>query len=154
MKTAQSRQKTYADRRRRPLEFQVGDMAFLRVSPWKGVLRFGKKGKLAPRYIGPYSISERVGVVAYRLELPDELRRLHNVFHVSVLRKYIPDPSHVMSSPPVQLAEDLSFEETPGADSGYPGAATQKKGSQARKGAVEEPFLRGGHVGGRGGDAS
>ena len=113
MKTAQSRQKTYADRRRRPLEFQVGDMVFLRVSPWKGVLRFGKKGKLALRYIGPYPITERVGVIAYRLELPEELRRLHNVFHVSVLRKYIPDPSHVMSSPPVQLAEDLSFEETP-----------------------------------------
>ena len=83
VKAAQSRQKTYADRRRRPLEFQVGDQVFLRVSPTKGVARFGMERKLSPRYIGPYSVIQRIGEVAYRLELPPELSRVHNVFHVS-----------------------------------------------------------------------
>ena len=72
-------------------------MVFLRISPWKGVLRFGKRGKLSPRYIGPYRIVERIGEVAYRLELPSDLDRIHDVFHVSMLRKYIPDPSHVLT---------------------------------------------------------
>ena len=72
-------------------------MVFLRISPWKGVLRFGKHGKLSPRYIGPYRIVERIGEVAYRFELPSDLDRIHDVFHVSMLRKYIPDPSHVLT---------------------------------------------------------
>ena len=74
-------------------------MVFLRISPWKGVLRFGKRGKLSPRYIGPYRIVDRIGEVAYRLELPSDLDRIHDVFHVSMLRKYIPDPSHVLWGP-------------------------------------------------------
>ena len=72
-------------------------MVFLRISQWKGVLRFGKRGKLSSRYIGPYKIVERIGEVAYRLELPSDLDRIHNVFHVSMLHKYVPDPSHVLT---------------------------------------------------------
>ncbi|PKI38846.1 hypothetical protein CRG98_040763 [Punica granatum] len=91
----------------------MGDRVFLKVSPWKGIIRFGKKGKLSPRYIGPYEILERIGKVAYLLALPPELSRIHNVFHVSMLRKYIPDPSHVLSYQPVELNEDLTYEEEP-----------------------------------------
>ena len=86
---------------------------FLKLSLWKGILRFGKKGKLSPRYIGPYEILEKVGPVAYRLALPVEMSRIHNVFHVSVLRKYVPDATHVLSTQPVELNEDLSYEERP-----------------------------------------
>ena len=103
MKAAQSRQKSYADRRRRPLEFQVGDQVFFRVSPTKGIVRFGRAGKLSPRYIGPYPITRRDGEVAYQLELLTELQRVDNVFHVSQLRKYISDPSHVIEPDPIQL---------------------------------------------------
>ena len=80
----------------RDLEFQVGDRVFLRISPWKGVLRFGKKGKLSPRYMGPYEIVERIGEIAYRLRLPPELARIHDIFHVSMLQKYMVDPSYVL----------------------------------------------------------
>ena len=76
----------------RDLEFQVGNHVFLRISPWKGVSRFRKKGKLSPRYMGPYEIVERIGEVAYRLRLPPELARIQDVFHVSMLRKYMADP--------------------------------------------------------------
>ncbi|KAA0060066.1 DNA/RNA polymerases superfamily protein [Cucumis melo var. makuwa] len=113
LRKAQDRQKSYADKRRRNLEFQVGDQVFLKLSPWRGVIRFGRKGKLSPRYIGPYQITERVGPAAYRLELPIELARIHDVFHVSMLRKYIPDPSHVLQEQPVELKEDLSYVEEP-----------------------------------------
>ncbi|GJU85900.1 reverse transcriptase domain-containing protein [Tanacetum coccineum] len=82
MQAARDRQKSYADKRRRPLEFEVGDKVMLKVAPWKGVMRFGKRGKLNPRYIGPFRIIERIGPVAYHLELPQELSRVHNVFHV------------------------------------------------------------------------
>ncbi|KAH9658749.1 Endonuclease [Citrus sinensis] len=113
LKAAQNRQKSYADKRRRELEFEVGDKVFIRISPWKGVLRFGKRGKLSPRYIGPYEIVERIGPLAYRLALTPELSRIHNVFHVSMLRKYVYDPSHVLSRQPIELKEDLSYEEEP-----------------------------------------
>ncbi|KAL4011196.1 hypothetical protein IC575_028245 [Cucumis melo] len=113
LRKAQDRQKSYADKRRRNLEFQVGDQVFLKLSPWRGVIRFGRKGKLSPRYIGPYQITKRVGPAAYRLELPIELARIHDVFHVSMLRKYIPDPSHVLQDQPVELKEDLSYVEEP-----------------------------------------
>ena len=83
----------------RDLEFEVEDKVFLKLSPWKGVVRFGKRGKLNPRYIGPFEIVERIGPVAYRLDLPEEFSRVHNVFHTSMLRKYIPDPSHVLETP-------------------------------------------------------
>ena len=81
----QDRQKSYADNWRKDLEFEVGDMVFLKVTPWKGVIRFGRRGELGPRYIGPYEISKRIGPIAYRLVLPKELSRIHNVFHVSML---------------------------------------------------------------------
>ena len=95
MIAAQSRQKFYADPERRPLHFSIGDKAFLKVAPMKGVMRFGKKEKLNPRFIGPYEILKKVKNVAYRLVLPPELSGVHNVFHIFMLRKYVSDPSHV-----------------------------------------------------------
>ena len=89
----------YADKRRKDLEFEVEDQVFLKLSPWKGLVRFGKRGKLSLRYIGPFEIVERVGPMAYRLDLPEELSRVHNVFHISMLRKHISDPSHVLEAP-------------------------------------------------------
>ena len=88
-------------------------MVFLKVSPWKGIQRFGKKGKLAPRYIGPFPILGKVGTVAYRLELPSQLSNVHPVFHVSMLRKYEPDPSHIIDHSDLVLDEDASFEVKP-----------------------------------------
>ncbi|KAL6956543.1 hypothetical protein U1Q18_052838 [Sarracenia purpurea var. burkii] len=113
IKIAQDRQKSYADANRRELQFQEGDMVFLKVSPMKGIFRFGQKGKLSPRYLGPFEILEKVGPVAYRLALTPELAQIHNVFHISMLRKYVADPSHVLTQPPVQLNYDLSYEERP-----------------------------------------
>ncbi|GKV45643.1 hypothetical protein SLEP1_g52705 [Rubroshorea leprosula] len=113
LKVAQDKQKSYADNRRRPLEFEVGDHAFLKLSPTKGVYRFGLKGKLSPRYIGPFEILEMVGEVAYRIALPPELSNVHNVFHVSVLRKYESNPSHVINYEPLELKEDLSYTKQP-----------------------------------------
>ena len=94
--TAQSRQKSYADKRRRPLEFEAGDHVFLKVMPKRGVVRFEKQGKLSPRFIGPFEVLERVGAVACRLALPPSLTGVHEVFHVPMLRKYTPDPAHVV----------------------------------------------------------
>ncbi|WRX14095.1 Reverse transcriptase domain - like 10 [Theobroma cacao] len=111
MLTAQNRQKSYADNRQRDLEFQVGDHVFLKVSPTKGVMRFGKKGKFSPRYIGPFEILERVRAVAYRLALPPDLSNIHLVFHVTMLRKYNPDPSYVIRYETIQLQDDLTYEE-------------------------------------------
>ena len=96
MEAAQDWQKSIADGHSTDRVYEVGDWVFLKLSPWKGVVRFGKKGKLNPRYIGPYQIIERVGEVAYRLDLPPELAKVHNVFHVSMLRRYVSDPSHVI----------------------------------------------------------
>ncbi|KAL4340238.1 hypothetical protein GQ457_08G028370 [Hibiscus cannabinus] len=110
---ASDRQKSYADLKRREVEYVVGDKVFLKVSPWKKVMRFGRKGKLSPRYIGPYEIVERMGPVAYRLLLPPELERIHDVFHVSMLRKYRSDPSHVMPVEEIELNPDLSYDEEP-----------------------------------------
>ena len=83
---------------------------FLKVAHWKRVIRFQKRGKLNPKYIGPFKILERIGPVAYRLDFPRDLERIHDVFHVSILKKYIFDPSHVLEAPFVELKEDLSFE--------------------------------------------
>ncbi|KAJ0969832.1 hypothetical protein J5N97_022709 [Dioscorea zingiberensis] len=110
---AQSRQKSYTDNKRRKLDFQVGDHVFLKVSPTKGVVRFGARGKLNPRYIGPFEVLERVGKVAYRLALPPSLARVHNVFNVSMLRKYVPDPTHVIQLPSMEFNEDMSYGEWP-----------------------------------------
>ncbi|RVW32511.1 Transposon Ty3-G Gag-Pol polyprotein [Vitis vinifera] len=113
LKAAQSRHKSYADHRRRDLEFEVGDHVFLKVSPMKSVMRFGRKGKLSPRFVGPFEILERVGTLAYKVALPPSLSKVHNVFHVSTLRKYIYDPSHVVELEPIQIFEDLTYEEVP-----------------------------------------
>jgi len=113
MKTAQDRQKSYADVRRRPMEFEVGDKVLLKVSPMKGVMRFGKKGKLSQKFIEPYEILDRVGEVAYRLALPPSLDRVHNVFHVSQLRKYLSDPSHMIEVEMIEINDSLNYEEIP-----------------------------------------
>ncbi|KAL0556108.1 hypothetical protein IC582_004618 [Cucumis melo] len=113
MLTAQSRQKSYADVRRKDLEFDVGDMVFLKVAPMKVVLRFKKKGKLCPRFVGPFEILERIGPVAYRLALPPSFSTVHDVFHVSILRRYVADPTHVVDFEPLQINENLSYEEQP-----------------------------------------
>ncbi|XP_070029065.1 uncharacterized protein [Nicotiana sylvestris] len=111
--TAQSRQKSYVDVRRRDLEFDVEDWVFLKVSPMKGVKRFGKKGKLSPRYVGPYKIIRRIGRVAYELDLPSELEAVHPVFHVSMLRKCIGDPSCITPIVDIHISEYLSYAEVP-----------------------------------------
>ena len=111
MKSAQSRQKSYANRKKRPLEFQVGDSVFLKVSPFKGVIRFEKWGKLNPRYIWPYEVLERIGKTTYWLALPPNLVSVHNVFHVSMLKKYVSDKSHVLEKETIEIHEDISFEE-------------------------------------------
>jgi len=113
MKEAQDRQKHYADSQRRPLEFQVGDKVFLKVAPWKGIIRFGVKGKLALRYIGPFVIKERIGPVAYQLELPVYLDKIHNVFHVSLLQKTKIDPSWVLPQVPMKIEGDLTMKTKP-----------------------------------------
>ena len=109
----QSRQKSYADVRRRPLEFEVGDHVFLKVMPERGVVRFGKRGKLSPRFIGPFEILERVGTVAYQLALPPSMSGVHEVFHVSMLRKYTPDPAHVVDWGQIEVDTDETLEEGP-----------------------------------------
>ena len=110
---AQSRQKSYADVRRRPLEFEVRDHVFLKVMPKRGAVRFGKRGKLSSRFIGPFEILERVGIVAYQLALPPSISCVHEVFHVSMLRRYTPDPAHVVDWGEIEVNTDETFEEGP-----------------------------------------
>ncbi|GJS08089.1 ribonuclease H-like domain-containing protein [Tanacetum coccineum] len=111
--TARSRQKSYADRRLKPLEFEVGDMVLLKVSPWKGAVHFGKRGKLSPRYIGPFKIVARVGPVAYTLELPEELKGIHSTFHVSNLKKCLAEGDVVVPMEEIQLDDKLKMIEEP-----------------------------------------
>ena len=99
--------------RRRPLEFEVGDHVSLKVIPKRGVVRFGKRGKLSPRFIGPFEMLERIGTVAYRLALPPNMSGVHEVFHVSMLRKYTPDPAHVVDWGQIEVNTDGTFEEGP-----------------------------------------
>ena len=113
LKAAQSRQKSYADKRRDPLQFEVGDFVYLRVSPTKGVQRFGVKGKLAPRYIGPFEIIETCGPVAYRLRLPSQLAAIHDVFHISQLKKCIKVPTEIIKPQDIEIEPDLSYAEYP-----------------------------------------
>ncbi|GJW60412.1 putative reverse transcriptase domain-containing protein [Tanacetum coccineum] len=113
MQAARDRQKSYADLKRKPMEFQVGDKVMLKVSPWKGVVRFGKRGKLNPRYVGPFKVIERVGEVAYKLELPEELSRVHNTFHVSNLKKCHADEPLAVPLDGLHLDDKLHFVEEP-----------------------------------------
>jgi hypothetical protein len=113
MKTAQNRHKSYADNRRRPIEFNVGDRVMLKVSPWKGVIRFRKRGKLSPRFIGPFDIIARVGKVAYRLNLPEELSDIHPTFHVSHLRKCLEDEDTYVSYEDIEVDKCLNYAERP-----------------------------------------
>ncbi|GJW53602.1 hypothetical protein Tco_0097687 [Tanacetum coccineum] len=109
LKAARDRQKSYADNRRKPLEFEVGDQVLLRVSPWKCVMCFGKKGKLAPRYVGPFEILERIGPVAYRLRLPKELSEVHDTFNVLNLKKCLADANLHVPLDEIKIDKTLHF---------------------------------------------
>ncbi|WVZ97761.1 hypothetical protein U9M48_043274 [Paspalum notatum var. saurae] len=113
LKTTQTRQQSYADKRRRPLTFEVGDSVYLKVSPMEGVHRFGVTGKLAPRYIGPFPIIEKCGPVAYCLELPPHLSAIHNVFHTSQLKKCLRVPTEEINPVKLQLEPDLVYKKCP-----------------------------------------
>ncbi|KAI3740000.1 hypothetical protein L2E82_30416 [Cichorium intybus] len=113
LKASRDRQKSYADKRPKPLEFQVGDRVLLKVSPWKGMIRLGKRGKLNPRYIGPFEILVRIGPVAYKLQLPQELSNVHPTFHVSNLKKCLSDETLVIPLDEIEVNENLHFVEEP-----------------------------------------
>ncbi|GKC96207.1 hypothetical protein Tco_1161649 [Tanacetum coccineum] len=113
IQAARDRQKSYADRRHKPLKFEVGDKVMLKVSPWKGVIRFVKRGKLNPRYIGPFKILAKVGMVAYRLELPEQLSRVHSTFDVSNLKKCFSDEPLAIPLDEIQIDGKLNFIEEP-----------------------------------------
>jgi hypothetical protein len=113
MLTAQSRQKSYADKHRRKLEFAVGDLVYLKVLPMRGVWRFGNKGKLSPRYVGSFQVLKKVSPVAYKIEMPPSLASVHDVFHVSQLRKCVHDSSHVINYEPLDIQPNLTYEELP-----------------------------------------
>nr|GFA62767.1 putative reverse transcriptase domain-containing protein [Tanacetum cinerariifolium] len=104
-------QKSYTDLKRKPMNFQVGDRVMLKVSPWKGVVRFGKRGKLNPRYIRPFKVLSKVRDVAYRLELPQQLNRVHNTFHVSNLKKCLSDESLMIPLDDLRIDDKLHFVE-------------------------------------------
>src|SRR3954462_9361666 len=113
LKVAQSRQKSNYDRKHKEMVYQPGEYAYLRVTPMRGTHRFGIKGKLAPRYIGPFRIISRSGPVAYRLELPQNLSQVHDVFHVSQLRRCFKDPIHKVEHDMIELQQDLTYQEHP-----------------------------------------
>ncbi|GJU63417.1 hypothetical protein Tco_1245252 [Tanacetum coccineum] len=113
LKAARDHQKSYADKKRKPLEFSVGDHVLLKVSPWKGVVRFRKKGKLAPRFVGPFEITERIGLISYRLRLPEELNCVHDTFHVLNLKKCLADPTLQIPLDEIRVDAKLNFVEEP-----------------------------------------
>jgi hypothetical protein len=113
LKAVKSRQETYANKRRQPLEFKVGDHVYLRVSPMKDVKRFGVKGKLAPRYIGTFLILEKYGTVAYKFKLPPSLAGVHDIFHISQLKKCLKAPMGIVLPEETSLEADLSYLEHP-----------------------------------------
>nr|GFC93848.1 putative reverse transcriptase domain-containing protein [Tanacetum cinerariifolium] len=113
LKEVVTRHKTYADIKRKPIEFQVGDKVMLKVSPWKGFVRFGKRGKLNPRYVGPFKVLEEIGKVAYKLELPEELSRVHNTFYVSNLKKCHADEPLAIPLDGLHFDDKLHFIEEP-----------------------------------------
>lgn len=110
---AQNRQRKYADSTRKDVDYEVGEPVLLKVSPWKGLTRFDKKGKLSPRFVGPYKILKHVGKVAYELALPPHMQHIHNVFHVSMLKKYNPDAKYDIEHEPIEIQPDLSYVEQP-----------------------------------------
>ena len=111
LKAVSNRQQSYANLKKKDIEYEVGDKVFLKVSPWKKVLIFGKKWKLSSRFI--YEVLERIGPVAYRLALPLELAKLHDVFHLSMLQRYRSDESHILPVQEVQVHQDYSYDEEP-----------------------------------------
>jgi hypothetical protein len=113
LRVAQTRQKSYADNRRRPLEFEEGDHVYLHVSPLRGVRRFKVKGKFSPRFIGPFRVFRRVGEMAYQLELPNNLSDVHNVFHVSQLKKCLRVPEEQLPIEDLSVQDDLTYTEYP-----------------------------------------
>jgi hypothetical protein len=113
MSAAQSRQKSYVDNRIRPLEFEVGNRVFLKVSPMRGVIWFGKKGKLSLKFVGLFEITQRVGKLVYRIVLAPDLIGTHDVFHVSMLRKYIANPDVIVKYEPLEIQEGLTYVEEP-----------------------------------------
>ncbi|GJS02333.1 putative reverse transcriptase domain-containing protein, partial [Tanacetum coccineum] len=113
IQAARDQKKSYGNIRRKPMVFQVGDKVMLKVSPWKGVMRFGKRGKLNPRYVGPFKVIERVGTVAYKLELPQQLSRVHNTFYMSNLKKCLSDESLVIPLEELRVDDKLHFVEEP-----------------------------------------
>ncbi|GJY01681.1 putative reverse transcriptase domain-containing protein [Tanacetum coccineum] len=113
LKAARDRQKSYADNRRKPLEFEVGDQVLLKVSPWKGVIRFGKESKLAPRYVGSFEILKKIGSVVYRLRLPEELSSVHDTFYVSSLKKCLADANLHVPLDEIRIDKTLRFVEEP-----------------------------------------
>ena len=113
LKVATDRQKSYADMRRKDIRYEIGEKVFLNVSPLNEVMRFGKNGKLSLMFNGSYEVIEKVGPVPYILALPLELEKNHNFFHVSMLRRYKSNPSHVVSSETIELRPDLTYEEEP-----------------------------------------
>ena len=108
-----NQQQSYVNSKRRDVQFSIGDHVFLKISPMEGVMHFGKKEKLAPRYIGPFEILDRVGRVSYRLALPLHLSQVYPVFHISLLRKYVPDVMHVLPVQEIIMKDNLSYEESP-----------------------------------------
>jgi hypothetical protein len=113
LRAAQSRQKSYVDKRRRDLSFEVGNFVYLKVSPMRGTHRFKVKGKLAPRYVGPLKIVDRKGEVAYQLELPPQLLDVHDVFHVSQVKKCLRVPEEQLPMEELDLGGDLTYSERP-----------------------------------------
>jgi hypothetical protein len=106
-----SQQKSYADKHRCKLEFEVGDLVYLKVSTMHGIMRFGNKGKLSLRYVGPFQVLKRVSPVAYKVEMPPSFAGIHNVFHISQLQKCVHDPSHVIRYEPFDIQSNLTYEE-------------------------------------------
>ncbi|GKE89701.1 putative reverse transcriptase domain-containing protein [Tanacetum coccineum] len=113
IQAARDRQKSYAGLKRKPMKLQVGDRVMLKVLPWKGVVRFGKRGKLNPRYVGPFKVLEKVGAVAYKLKLPQELSRVHNMFHVSNMKKCYADEPLAVLLDGLYIDDKLHFVEEP-----------------------------------------
>ena len=110
---AQNKQRKYADQARKDMDYHEGEHVLLKISPWKGLTRFGNKGKLKPRYVRPFEILKKVGKVAYELALLPHMQHIHNVFHVSMLKRYNPDSRHVIEYEPIDIQPDLSFIEQP-----------------------------------------